>query len=109
MSEDEKEKQIGVALKRYSEAKITLAHLDTKLKRVSETYKRCGQAIEQGVAARLTIEHGHLRDSHAQDFDAACLLDEAKLIELLNERSSAEKLVAQLSQEMKDLGISNVK
>jgi hypothetical protein len=108
MSEDEKARQIGSILKQYSEAKITLAHVDTKLKRVSETYKKCGQAIEQS-AARLTIEHGHLRDSYTPDFDAACLLDEAKLVELLNERLAAEKLVAQLSEEMKDLGNSNVK
>jgi len=109
MSEDEKAQQIGGTLKKYSEAKITLAHLDTKLQNVSEAYKQVGQAIEQSAAVRLAIDHGHIRLTYAKQFDGAYLLDEPKLVELLNERSEAEKLVEQLSQQMKNLGISNVK
>ena len=109
MSGDEKEKQIGIALKQYSEAKIALAHLDTKLKSVSEAYKQVGQAIEQSAAARLSVEHGRVRLTYSPQFDCADLLGEADLVKLLNEKSEAEKLVAQLGQQLIGFGIPNVK
>jgi tetrahydromethanopterin S-methyltransferase subunit G len=109
MSEDEKAQQIGIALKQYSEAKIALAHLDTKLKSVSETYKQVGQAIEQSVSVRLKVEHGRVQLTYSPQFDCADLLCEADLVKLLNEKSEAEKLVAQLNQQLTSFGIPNVK
>jgi hypothetical protein len=108
MSEDEKAQQIGKILKQYSEAKITLAHLDTKLQSVSEAYKQVGQAIEQSAAVRLRVAHGRIQLTYSQNFDGSYLLDEPKLVELLNERSEAEKLVEQLRQQLKNHGVSNV-
>ena len=109
MSGDEKEKQIGIALKQYSEAKIALAHLDTKLSTVSEAYRQVAQAIDQGTGARLRVEHGHVRPTYAQHLDCSVLLDEPSLVKLLDEKSEAERLIAQLAQQLTALGISNVK
>jgi len=105
----EKAQQIGVALKQYSDAKIVLAQLDTKLRTVAEAYKQVGQAIEQSAAVRLKVEHGRVLLTYAPHFDGADLLDEASLVKVLNDKVEAETLIARLDQQLKDLGISNVK
>jgi hypothetical protein len=74
MGGDEKAQQIGVALKQYSDAKIVLAQLDTKLRTVAEAYKQVGQAIEQSAAVRLKVEHGRVLLTYAPHFDGADLL-----------------------------------
>jgi hypothetical protein len=111
MSGDEKAQQIGQVVTAYQTAKVELAHLEQKLKKVGQVYTEVGQALEKGYQAEYKIENGHFRLSYSRSGNeniSGILLNEETLVALLMEREAARKKTYELHTQLKNLGITNL-
>ncbi len=110
MSDEEKTIQIGKAVTECQEAKINLAEVEHRVKRVAEAYKEAARSFEtpppsaepQVVDGR--VEFLYLRDKGIADF----LMNGAELAELLKERDSARSRVEAAAHLLTSLGITTL-
>ena len=112
MSGDEKAEQIGRVVTEYQTAKIDLAHLEQKLKKIGGAYTEVGQALCEGSSIReFKIEGGHLNfiyTRRGEENIASNLLNEEALVTVIVERDNARKKVSELRKQLNALGITNL-
>jgi hypothetical protein len=112
MSGDEKAEQIGRAVTEYQTAKVELAHLEQKIRKIGEAYTEVGQALSERSSMRdFKIEGGHFHFLYRRTENenlAASLLNEQALVAVIIERDSARKRVSELRSRLNALGITNL-
>lgn len=110
MSEDEKAKQIGLIVTEYHKAKVELAHLKQKLKRIGEAYNEVGRSLSEESYRGLKIENSHLQVLYSPSKEklSEVLLDEQSLLSVIVERDAAQKRVNELHEQLKALGLANL-
>jgi len=111
MSDNEKLEQIGRVLTHYQSAKVEVAHLAEKIRRVAQTYAEVAQFLqdESSKTARVRFIEGELcRVFTPANAEAIELLNEADLCKLLEERDQAINAVASFLKQLREFGITNV-
>ncbi|MFZ1203731.1 MAG: hypothetical protein WAN97_05435 [Candidatus Acidiferrales bacterium] len=112
MSGDEKAQQIGQVVTEYQSAKVDLAHVEQKLKRIGNTYTEVGSALSgTSSMSDFKIENGHFQfvyPRHLTEPVGVNLLNEQELITVISERNRLSKQVAELRSQLQNLGITSV-
>jgi hypothetical protein len=111
VTEQEKKAQLGDVVLAYQKAKQEGAHIDKKIYEIYKTYRTIGETMnrDRGTTRDSTVVNGHIVIGYGSDFEPSLLLNEAQLIEVLLERDRARERLKQAEQEMKSLGITDLK
>lgn len=109
MSGDEKAQQVGQVVTQFQQAKVDLAHLEQKLRKIGNTCSAVGRALsgESSSVDEYSVEI--LRySSHLNINPSVELLTEESLLAVISERDKLKKLVSELLAQMRALGITNL-
>lgn len=102
MSEEEKDAQLGRAMRSYQQTKENLGHLEHKVKTVIDAYHRIG-AVYPGD---LDVSNERVWHGRAPLLEPGLLMNEKELVALLTEQKQAKKNLADADALLKTLGVS---
>lgn len=113
MTSDEKAQQIGRIVTEYQTTKVDLAHVEGKLKAIGAAYTQMGSSLggSQSGYQDFKIEGGHIVYRYQRSGGEQLgqnLLGEEGLIGILNEREKLQKKLAELREQLRTLGITNL-
>lgn len=111
MSQEEEDKQIGSAARKYQDAKIACARVEARIEEIFQAYLFAGDTMNPNNETRFEpiLRDGKLTiGAEAFKFNTADLLNEADLASLVRERDAARKRLGEARELLNRLGMSNI-